>query len=825
MARARALAELEERHEIERIRLDGDSVPELVRGILSSPVNDGDFAGAAEWFFEANRILFGLASPADRLRVESVTTDELAMTHVRLRHYHDGVRVMYGDMRAHFGADRVLRVVNGEVTPDLALSTTPVVPAAAARQSVAAELLVDPGTTTAELVIYPSEGVAHLAWRVGARVQDPPGRWEFFVDATTGATIAKANRIQYAGAAAGSSGSTAGSTIGSGIGVMGDTKTHIDSYFDDQVYWLDDHTRQANHNPHGHNGSMPDTAFIQSYFYSDGLPGLLIGDDDNIWDDPSQAPGVDAQVYTGYVYDFLNHNVLRNGFDDQGSSMISTVEDASCQNNAYWDGNQVSYCRVSSEFNSMVGGLDVVAHEWGHAVTEHTSNLVYAKEPGALNESFSDMIGIRLRFAHGDPGWRIGQYYNGTGFRDVSNPRIFGDPDCRGGVGWVDVEDCNPSRGNDWCGVHTNCGVGNRMFYLLSEGGEGQGRTVTGIGIDAAFKIMYRANRFYWTETSDLEDGKEGSVSAAMDLDPTGEWAEEVELAWAAVCVGVSANLAPAAVPGGPYLGVSGALIEFDGTASRDPDGWITSYIWDFGDGAIAFGGMTYHVYQTEGTYQVTLLVIDNANVQSMATTTAEISPPSAVALSSFELVSSPDAVIVVWETSFEEDHLGFHVHRREEKAESFVRLTGRLITDQERRGGGYEYVDRTVAGGASYDYRLEAVDRRGESQLFLLGTVAIPGASPSAGRLVLHPNRPNPFNPRTTIAFELPAADRVVIRIYDSNGRLVRLLCDERLAPGTQAVDWDGRDNGGRLLDSGIYLCRLNVGTRSLARKIVMVH
>jgi thermolysin len=436
VARAQALAQLQQSLEVDRLKLGELGVPDLVGGILSAPVANGDFATATIDFFQQNRVLFGLESPAEDLRVASIESDELGFTHVRLRQYHDGVRVMYGDLRAHFGNDQVLRVVNGEVLPDIAISTVPLISAEAARQQVAAELLVDPGSVSEELVVYEFEKVRYLAWRLSARVASPPGRWEYFVDATSGETIYRANRIQHEMPAPRAS-LTAGSEIGIGTGVMGDHKSHIDSYFDDLIYTMDDRTRQANNDIHGHNGSMPDTAAILTYFYFRDLPGRLVDDDDNIWQEVWQAPGVDAHVYASWVYDFLNDNVQRNGFDDRGSSMISTVEDGSCQNNAYWNGEQVSYCGVSTGFRPMSGGLDVVAHEWGHAVTEYTSNLVYEKESGALNESFSDMMGVRLRFAHDDPGWRIGRNFNGTGFRDMAFPRNFGDPDCMGGNGWI----------------------------------------------------------------------------------------------------------------------------------------------------------------------------------------------------------------------------------------------------------------------------------------------------------------------------------------------------------------------------------------------------
>jgi hypothetical protein len=80
--------------------------------------------------------------------------------------------------------------------------------------------------------------------------------------------------------------------------------------------------------------------------------------------------------------------------------------------------------------------------------------------------------------------------------------------------------------------------------------------------------------------------------------------------------------------------------------------------------------------------------------------------------------------------------------------------------------------------------------------------------AAPAALRLTSYPN---PFNPSTSIAFELPAAASVELAIYDLSGRRLRgLLADEHYPAGRHALSWDGRDDAGRALSSGIYFCRL---------------
>jgi len=79
----------------------------------------------------------------------------------------------------------------------------------------------------------------------------------------------------------------------------------------------------------------------------------------------------------------------------------------------------------------------------------------------------------------------------------------------------------------------------------------------------------------------------------------------------------------------------------------------------------------------------------------------------------------------------------------------------------------------------------------------------------------------PNPFNPRTTIAFDLPTGEQVSLRIYNVRGELVSTLIDEFRPPGSYRLDWDGRDGNGRSVASGVYLVRIQAGPYSGRHKI----
>jgi hypothetical protein len=89
----------------------------------------------------------------------------------------------------------------------------------------------------------------------------------------------------------------------------------------------------------------------------------------------------------------------------------------------------------------------------------------------------------------------------------------------------------------------------------------------------------------------------------------------------------------------------------------------------------------------------------------------------------------------------------------------------------------------------------------------------------------ILYQNHPNPFNPGTTIRFDLPTPAQVTLRVYDLSGRLVRALVDEiEMAAGRHEKVWDGRDETGRSPAAGVYICRLKAGEFSATRRMTLV-
>ncbi|MBV4357341.1 M4 family metallopeptidase [Pinibacter aurantiacus] len=173
--------------------------------------------------------------------------------------------------------------------------------------------------------------------------------------------------------------------------------------------------------------------------------------------------------------------------------------------NAFWsDADQAMFYGDGLLYGPTVA-LDVCGHELGHGVCFSSigsgTGLRYEKESGALNESLSDIWGACVE-QYTDPTkqtWIIGEDMKTGGFRSLMNPKAFGQPDTyMSTTNWVNTTSCTPSASNDQCGVHTNSGVGNKWFYLLSVGDAqtndlGNAYTVAGIGITKAAQIVYYA--------------------------------------------------------------------------------------------------------------------------------------------------------------------------------------------------------------------------------------------------------------------------------------------------------------------------------------------
>ena len=199
----------------------------------------------------------------------------------------------------------------------------------------------------------------------------------------------------------------------------------------------------------------------------------------------------------------------------------------------------------------------------------------------------------------------------------------------------------------------------------------------------------------------------------------------------------------------------------------------------------------------------------------------AQCPAPTPVEISSLEATPITGAIFVTWSTSFEFDHLGFHVHRSIAADGEYARVTSELIQPP----GPYRFLDTGVRAGTTYFYRLEALDLTGGSAFF--GPVVARMEAPSAIGLRdwLGQSYPNPFrgeSERSAIRFELAGRTRATLRVFDASGRLVGIVLDETLEAGEHAAFWDGRNARGEAVGTGVYFYRLDAGHFSETRPLV---
>lgn len=288
----------------------------------------------------------------------------------------------------------------------------------------------------------------------------------------------------------------------------------------------------------------------------------------------------DAHWGTQVVYDYWLNVHGRNSYDDNGIAIKSFLHFGVAYDNAFWNGTAMTYGDGSYQGGANPDGtfaplmsLDVCSHEVGHAICEFTSDLVYARESGAMNEGFSDIWGAAVEayvartidpeLAETMAPWGIGEQiderdggiqYPDDGWRALrymDEPGLAGDPDTYGGANWVNPECGEPNLANDQCGVHTNSGVLNKWFFLLTEGESavndlGDNYSVNGLGFEISERIAY-GTELLLTPNATFAEARAVSIAFARSMSDAGggecgAFEQEVTNAWFGVGVGPAFN-------------------------------------------------------------------------------------------------------------------------------------------------------------------------------------------------------------------------------------------------------------------------------------------
>ncbi len=232
---------------------------------------------------------------------------------------------------------------------------------------------------------------------------------------------------------------------------------------------------------------------------STSLPGTQCYNESGSVGGTPSSDCTNAYSFTGDTYDYFFSSFSRDSFDNYGAAMRTSVRYGT-QANAFWNGFQ-------TVFGPGFATKDVVSHEWTHAVTQHSADLVYSYQSGALNESISDIFGVMVD----RDDWLMGEDTPIGAIRSLQDPTLYGDPG--------KVSDSQFYCGhNDNGGVHTNSGVPSHAAYLMSDGGSYNGHTISGIGRSRTEQIFYRALTVYFSSSTGFNQAYTGLRAACADL-------------------------------------------------------------------------------------------------------------------------------------------------------------------------------------------------------------------------------------------------------------------------------------------------------------------
>jgi Zn-dependent metalloprotease len=293
--------------------------------------------------------------------------------------------------------------------------------------------------------------------------------------------------------------------------------------------------------------------------------------------DPPTADVAVNEAYdgSGITYDLYSNVYQRNSIDGNGMRLDSTVHYRTGYDNAFWDGEQMVYGDGDEDlpaderlFNRFTIAIDIIGHELTHGVTQFEAKLQYFQQPGALNESMSDVFGSLVKQYQGqqiasEADWIIGEglftsNVNGVGIRSMKSPgTAYDDP--------VLGKDPQPAHMRDYVntisdngGVHINSGIPNHAFYVTA-------LELGGFAWEKAGQIWYVTLKDKLTATSKFQDCANLTYQVAGELYGAGSIEQQaVKKGWDAV--GLTVGGGDPTEPGGGCLG---ALLRLLGAAPK----------------------------------------------------------------------------------------------------------------------------------------------------------------------------------------------------------------------------------------------------------------
>ena len=354
------------------------------------------------------------------------------------------------------------------------------------------------GRPTAENIYYP---VRSKSYRHCYKVVIRPNirdEWIYYIDALNGEILEKFNNTP-----------SDGPNMGSGRDLHDVTRT-VNTYLENGAHYMVNATKPM-FNPSDFSGVIGIYDVKNDERVYDGISVGYAVSSSAQWNNPQ---AVSAMYYTSTVYDYLQSTFNRKSFDNKGSSMMVFInmpdEDGTGYDNAFWNGQIVALGNGDYYFHSLAGALDIIAHEFGHAVISSTAKLEYKNQSGAVNEAYADIFGAMVD----RKDWTIGEdviksawTFPSGAMRDMSNPH-------NGGTSlydacWQPVHVSEMYLGSDDNGgVHTNNSIPAHAFYIYA----------VATSKERAEQVFYRALTNYLTPTSKFIDLRQSVIQSAKDL-------------------------------------------------------------------------------------------------------------------------------------------------------------------------------------------------------------------------------------------------------------------------------------------------------------------
>ena len=488
------------------------------------------------------------------LRAVRVVSDPLVAgrLHERLAQYHQGLRVFGTDVTRQTEGGLTTSIF-GRLHTDIQLDTVPTLSAndaAAVVNPPRHRSFGSPASPELMILHAPVTDTYQLVYQV--QVFSAFGPIVSFVDAHSGAIVREYGDIQTQNVRL----PCTDCAVGEGFGVKGDRKK-ISVRTGDGTFLADDALRPPLIITYDMQGDWERTLDVLGGFVP-LVDADRASDSDNEWLD---GAAVDAHVGTGWFYDYLFHQFGRSGLDGNNGPIVSLVHPIRRADffqvpddvvtlfhlNGFFCGacgpHGLTFGSTGQSVDFFSAGLDIVAHELGHAVTDFTSGLIYQHESGALNEAFSDVLGVGTEFFMAEsgrhpseqPDYLIGEdVLKPGGIRSLAAPRTRGDPD---------HYSLRFTGAFDNGGVHTNSLIATHAFYLAIEGGVNQtsGIEVSGVGGSSRRQVeraFYRAFVFLLPANATFSMARAATVQSARELaGRSSNLADTIAAAWTAVGV------------------------------------------------------------------------------------------------------------------------------------------------------------------------------------------------------------------------------------------------------------------------------------------------